>query len=121
MHPAILRLYITELFENYNELHEWLISEGYNFVSETDTEVLAHLAHKFYKGDLVEAVIEGLKKVKGSYAAAYLCSDSKMLVAARKESPLVAGVGEGENFIASDVTALLKNTRNVVYMQDFES
>lgn len=108
------------IIENYNELHEWLMAEGYQFVSETDTEVLAHLAHKFYKGNLVEAVIEGLKKVKGSYAAAYLCSDSKMLVAARKESPLVAGVGEGENFIASDVTALLKNTRNVVYMQDFE-
>ena len=89
-------------------------------MSETDTEVLAHLAHKFYKGDLVKAVIEGLKKVKGSYAAAYLCSESKTVVAARKDSPLVAGVGKGENFIASDVTALLKNTRDVIYMQDFE-
>jgi glucosamine--fructose-6-phosphate aminotransferase (isomerizing) len=108
------------IIENYQELYDWLKKEGYEFVSETDTEVLAHLVHKYYKGDLVRAVIEGLKKVKGSYAAAYLCSDSNMLVAARKESPLVAGVGKGENFIASDVTALLKNTRNVVYMQDFE-
>jgi glucosamine--fructose-6-phosphate aminotransferase (isomerizing) len=108
------------IIENYQELYDWLKAEGYEFVSETDTEVLAHLAHKFYKGDLVKAVIEGLKKVKGSYAAAYLCNDSKTVVAARKESPLVAGVGKGENFIASDVTALLKNTRDVVYMQDFE-
>ncbi len=108
------------IIENYQELYEWLKGEGYVFVSETDTEVLAHLAHKYYKGDLIKAVIEGLKKVKGSYAAAYLCSDSKKIVAAKKESPLVAGIGKGENFIASDVTALLKNTRDVVYMQDHE-
>jgi glutamine---fructose-6-phosphate transaminase (isomerizing) len=108
------------IIENYQELYDWLKEEGYEFVSETDTEVLAHLAHRYYKGDLVNAVIEGLKKVKGSYAAAYLCSDSKMVVAARKESPLVAAVGKGENFIASDVTALLKNSRDVIYMQDFE-
>ena len=101
------------IIENYEELYELLKNEGYEFVSETDTEVLAHLAHRYYKGDLVKAVIEGLKKVKGSYAAAYLCSDSKMVVAARKESPLVAGFGKDEYFIASDVTALLKNTRDV--------
>jgi len=108
------------IIENYQELYDWLKKEGYEFVSETDTEVLAHLAHKYYKGDLVNAVIESLKKVKGSYAAAYLCSESKTVVAARKESPLVAAVGKGENFIASDVTALLKNSRDVIYMQDFE-
>lgn len=108
------------IIENYQELYDWLKEEGYEFVSETDTEVLAHLVHRYYEGDLVKAVIEGLKKVKGSYAAAYLCSDSKMVVAARKESPLVAAVGKGENFIASDVTALLKNSRDVIYMQDFE-
>jgi glucosamine--fructose-6-phosphate aminotransferase (isomerizing) len=108
------------IIENYEELYEWLKKEGYVFVSETDTEVLAHLVHKYYKGDLVSAVIEGLKKVKGSYAAAFLCAETNMLVAARKESPLVIGVGNGENFIASDVTALLKNTRKVVYMDDLE-
>ncbi len=108
------------IIENYQELYDWLQEEGYEFVSETDTEVLAHLVHRYYKGDLVKAVIEGLKKVKGSYAAAYLCSESKTIVAARKESPLVAAVGKGENFIASDVTALLKNSRDVIYMQDFE-
>ncbi|MCX9081063.1 MAG: glutamine--fructose-6-phosphate transaminase (isomerizing) [Candidatus Methanoperedens sp.] len=108
------------IIENYQELYDWLKEEGYEFVSETDTEVLAHLVHRYYKGDLVKAVIESLKKVKGSYAAAYLCSESKTVVAARKESPLVAAVGKGENFIASDVTALLKNSRDVIYMQDFE-
>jgi glucosamine--fructose-6-phosphate aminotransferase (isomerizing) len=108
------------IIENYEELYEWLKIEGYEFVSETDTEVLAHLVHKYYKGDLVSAVIEGLKKVKGSYAAVFLCAETNKLVAARKESPLVAGVGNGENFIASDVTALLKNTRKVIYMNDLE-
>ncbi len=108
------------IIENYQELYDWLKGEGYEFISETDTEVLAHLAHRHYKGNLVAAVIEGLKKVKGTYAAAFLCGDSKQVVAARKDSPLVAGVGKGENFVASDVTALLKYTRSVVYMHDFE-
>jgi glucosamine--fructose-6-phosphate aminotransferase (isomerizing) len=108
------------IIENYQELYDELKSEGYEFVSETDTEVLAHLANRYYKGNLVAAVIEGLKKVKGSYAAAFICADSEQLVAARKDSPLVAGIGNEENFIASDVTALLKYTRNVVYMHDFE-
>ncbi len=108
------------IIENYQELYELLKKEGYEFVSETDTEVLAHLAHLYYEGDLVKAVLEGLKKVKGSYAAAFLCSDTNEVVAARKESPLVVGVGKEENFVASDVTALLKNTREVIYMNDFE-
>jgi len=108
------------IIENYQELYELLTGEGYKFVSETDTEVLAHLAHKYYKGDLVEAVIKGLKHVRGSYAAAFLCADKNQVVAARKDSPLVAGIGSGENFIASDVTALLRYTRSVVYVNDFE-
>ncbi len=108
------------IIENYQELYDELKNEGYEFVSETDTEVLAHLAHRYYKGNLAAAVIEGLKKVKGSYAAAFICEDSEQMVAARKDSPLVAGIGNGENLIASDVTALLKYTRNVVYMHDFE-
>ncbi len=108
------------IIENYQELYDELKSEGYEFISETDTEVLAHLAHRYYKGNLVDAVIEGLKKVRGTYAAAFLCGNSEQVVAARKDSPLVAGVGKGENFVASDVTALLKYTRDVVYMHDFE-
>lgn len=108
------------IIENYDELHKFLNGEGYEFVSETDTEVLAHLTHMYYQGNLVSAVIQGLKKVKGTYAAAFLCGDSKQVVAARKESPLIAGIGNGENFIASDVTALLKYTRDIVYMHDYE-
>jgi len=108
------------IIENYQELYDELKGAGYEFVSETDTEVLAHLAHRYYKGNLVAAVMEGLKKVKGFYAAAFICEDSEQVVAARKDSPLVAGIGNGENFIASDVTALLKYTRNVAYMHDFE-
>ncbi len=112
------------IIENYNELHDWLTGEGYEFVSETDTEVLAHLVHRYYKryykNNLVAAVTEALKKVRGTYAAAFLFSDSKYVVGARKDSPLVAGFGKGESFIASDVTALLKYTRDVVYMHDFE-
>jgi glucosamine--fructose-6-phosphate aminotransferase (isomerizing) len=108
------------IIENYHELHKSLEHEGYEFVSETDTEVLAHLTHMNYNGNLVTAVLEGLKEVKGSYAAAFLCGDSKQVVAARKDSPLIAGVGLGENFIASDATALLKYTRNVIYMHDYE-
>ena len=108
------------IIENYQELYDELKSAGYKFVSETDTEVLAHLACRYYKGNLVTAVMESIKKVKGSYAAAFMCRDSREVVAACKESPLVAGIGMGENFIASDVTALLQYTRNVVYMQDFE-
>ncbi len=108
------------IIENYQELYNELKSEGYEFISETDTEVLAHLAHRYYNGNLVDAVIEGLKKVKGTYAAAFLCEDSKQVVAARKDSPLIAGIGKEEYFVASDVTALLKYTREVVYLHDFE-
>ena len=108
------------IIENYNELNKWLTHEGYDFVSETDTEVLAHLTNFHYNGNLFSAVVDGLKKVKGSYAAAFLCGDSKQVVAVRKDSPLIAGVGNGESFVASDATALLKYTRNVVYMQDYE-
>jgi glucosamine--fructose-6-phosphate aminotransferase (isomerizing) len=108
------------IIENYQELYESLKNDGYEFVSETDTEVLAHLANKYYKGNLLEAVIKGLKKVKGTYAAAFICSDSKQVIAARKESPLIAGMGNGESFVASDATALLKYTRKIVYMHDFE-
>jgi len=108
------------IIENYQELYDWLKGEGYKFISETDTEVLAHLAHRYYKGNLIEAVIEGIKKVRGTYAAAFLCADKEHIVAVRKDSPLVAGFGNEENFVASDVTALLKYTRSVVYMHDFE-
>ncbi|VVB88218.1 Glutamine--fructose-6-phosphate aminotransferase [isomerizing] [uncultured archaeon] len=78
------------------------------------------MIHRFYNGELVSAVIKGLKMVKGSYAAAFLSGDSNQIVAVKKDSPLIAGVGKEENLVASDVTALLKYTHDVVYMQDFE-
>jgi asparagine synthetase B (glutamine-hydrolysing) len=109
------------IIENYQELKERLIMEGYVFVSETDTEVLAHLIHGNYKGDILLAVANALKEVKGSYGIAVLCGDdSDHLVGARKGSPLVVGLGEEENFIASDILAFLKHTKRVVFASDFE-
>ena len=108
------------IVENYEELRGLLVSEGYKFASETDTEVLAHLIHKYYRGNLVDAVLEGMKKVRGTYAAAFICGDTKQVVAIRKDSPLIVGIGANENFVASDVTALLKYTKNIVYLEDQE-
>ncbi|MCP4652648.1 MAG: glutamine--fructose-6-phosphate transaminase (isomerizing) [Candidatus Omnitrophica bacterium] len=109
------------IIENYSELKEKLKKEGFNFRSETDTEVVAHLIGKFYKGNLKEALIKAIAKIKGSYA---LCAMSKdepdKIVVARMDSPLVIGLGKGENFIASDVSALLKHTRKFIYLKDGE-
>jgi len=106
------------IIENYQELREKLSRAGYAFVSETDTEVLAHLINHNYKNNLKDAVISALKDIKGSYAIAVLCGPE--LVAARKDSPLIIGIGDGENFIASDVPAILKYTRRVIYLGDLE-
>jgi glucosamine--fructose-6-phosphate aminotransferase (isomerizing) len=109
------------IIENYMELKMQLIDEGHTFTSETDTEVLAHLIEKHYNGSLYDAVKEGLKQVHGSYAIAVLHKDEKdKIIAARHESPLVVGVGSGENFLASDVTALLDHTNKVAYVMDNE-
>lgn len=110
------------IIENYQELYEWLTHEGFKFISETDTEVLAHLIYKYYieKGNLVDAILEGMKRVRGTYAAAFICEDMKQVVAIRKDSPLIVGIGKDENFVASDVTALLKYTKNIVYLNDLE-
>lgn len=106
------------IIENYQELKDDLIKSGYVFVSETDTEVLAHLIDHHYRNDLIEAVTSALAKVRGSYALAVL--SGTQLIAARKDSPLVIGIGKGENFIASDIPAILKYTTNVVYLDDME-
>jgi len=94
------------IIENYMQLKEKLSRSGYEFVSETDTEALAHLIKYYYRDNLKDAVIAALKDIKGSYAIAVLCGHE--LIAARKDSPLVIGIGEGENFIASDIPAILK-------------
>ena len=116
------------IIENYLELKEKLIGDGYTFKSETDTEVIAHLLHSHLYGgidgvfklcDLMVAVQRTLLSLEGSYAIAALCSsDPGLRVVARKDSPLVIGVGNDEIFAASDVTAFLQHTKDVVFVDD---
>ncbi|WXR60279.1 glutamine--fructose-6-phosphate transaminase (isomerizing) [Peptostreptococcaceae bacterium AGR-M142] len=109
------------IIENYMELKEELENMGIKFSSETDTEVVVHLVDYYYEGDLKEAVFKTLDRLKGAYALGIICKDDPdTLIAARKDSPLVVGVGEGENFIASDVPALLKYTKDVYFLDDNE-
>jgi glucosamine--fructose-6-phosphate aminotransferase (isomerizing) len=104
--------------DNFQRLREMLEGEGHRFTSETDTEVIPHLIEKYYRGDLEGAVREALDYIEGSYAIIVLHADSSSLVAAKKESPLIIGVGDKENFIASDVPALLEYTDRVLYLED---
>lgn len=106
------------IIENYQQLRDRLTASGYTFVSETDTEALAHLVNHYYNNNLLDAVASALNDIKGSYAIAVLCGSE--LVAAKKDSPLVAGIGDGENFIASDIPAILKYTRRMIFLDDFE-
>nr|PZN12039.1 MAG: glutamine--fructose-6-phosphate transaminase (isomerizing) [Caldicoprobacter oshimai] len=109
------------IIENYMKLKDWLQKEGYVFVSETDTEVVAHLINYYYRGDLVEAVRNTLDKIEGSYALGVIAKDHPdCMVVARKDSPLVIGLGDGENYIASDIPAILKYTRRVYLLEDRE-
>ena len=109
------------IIENYIHLREWLISKGYTFVSETDTEVIPHLIDYFYNGDLLEAVMKATSKIEGSYALGVVSThEPDKIVAVRKDSPLIAGVGEGEFFIASDIPAILNYTRDVYLLNDKE-
>ena len=106
------------IIENYQALKQLLSSEGHVFTSETDSEVLAHLIEKFYTGSLEEAVIKALALIEGSYGLVALHVNENKLVAARRSSPLVIGIGQGETFIASDVPAILNHTKDVVYLED---
>ena len=111
------------IIENYAELKAWLQNQGVVFRSQTDTEVLAHLINYEYEktGELFQAVQAALTRVEGSYALGVLCKDyPDRIIWARKESPLVIGLGDGENFIASDVPAILEHTRKVHYIQEKE-
>lgn len=109
------------IIENYIALKKRLISKGFEFISDTDTEVVAHLFEYYYKGDIIETMIKVIQKVEGSYALGVLCSDyPDQFVAVRKSSPLIVGLGQGENFIASDVTAILKYTREIYRLEDNE-
>lgn len=111
------------IIENYALLRARLTAKGYTFRSETDTEVVAQLLDYYYAAsrDVFEAVNSMLSAVEGAYALGIVCADAPdRLIAARKDAPLLLGYGDGENFIASDVTALLRHTRDIVYMDDGE-
>ena len=109
------------IIENYAKLKEFLESKGVVFASETDTEVVAQLLEYYYDGDLLDAVSKVLHRIEGAYALGIVCADEPdKLVAVRKDSPLVLGYGEGFNLLASDVTAVIKHTREVCYLDDGE-
>ncbi len=109
------------IIENYLKIKNQLIKEEHHFVSQTDTEVLAHLIEKHYKGDLKAAVITALKQVEGSFAIGVMSSDEPdKIIAARQDSPLIVAENKGGRFIASDVPAILEYCRRVVYLKDRE-
>lgn len=109
------------IIENYLTIKEELMEKGCEFKSETDTEVIAHLVDSFYEGDLMDAVYKAMGVMRGAYAIGVISKDNPdEMIAVRKESPLVVGVGEGEYFIASDIPALLKYTRDVYFLENGE-
>ena len=109
------------IIENFSETKKELIEEGHRFKSETDTEVIAHLIERYYRGDFEKAVLKSIKHLKGSFALGVICKNQPdKLIGARKESPLIVGLGKSENFIASDVPAILSHTKKVIYIDDGE-
>ncbi len=109
------------IIENYAEIREILQSKGVHFVSQTDTEVVAQLLEYYYRGDVMEALTKVLHRIEGAYALGILCADCPdRLIAARKDSPLILGYGDGFQMLASDVTAVIKYTREVCYLDDGE-
>ena len=109
------------IIENYQALKKELIAEGHKFTSETDTEVLAHLVEKHYNGDLLQTVHHIVGLIDGAYAMAVIAkNEPERIICVRKDSPLVVGLGEGENFLASDIPAILKHTRKVFLLEDGE-
>ncbi len=106
------------VINNFQSLKQQLIGEGHQFTSETDTEVIPHLIEKYYDGNLEEAVVATLRVMDGSYAIVVVMAGESKLIAARKESPLIIGIGDRESFIASDVPAILDYTDRVIYLED---
>ncbi|MBR0162222.1 MAG: glutamine--fructose-6-phosphate transaminase (isomerizing) [Oscillospiraceae bacterium] len=109
------------IIENYLALREELIADGYVFQSETDTETIVHLLEMYYTGDIKSAVMKTASRLEGSYALGIVSTDApETLFVVRESSPLILGIGVGENYFASDVTALVAHTKNVIYMEDGE-
>ncbi|OGU03290.1 MAG: glutamine--fructose-6-phosphate aminotransferase [Gemmatimonadetes bacterium GWC2_71_10] len=109
------------IIENATALRTMLVERGHKFTSETDTEVIAHLIEQFYQGSLEEAVAAALRELEGAYGIAVIASrEPGVIVAARKGSPLLVGVGENEHFVASDPSAVLAHTRSVIYLDEGE-
>ena len=110
------------IIENYIQLKEELMADGVTFKSETDTEVIPQLIEKYYKGDFPDAVQKAVARLDGSYALGILCTDCPgMLIAAKKFSPLIIGLAKDANFIASDVTAIVSHTKDILYIEDGET
>lgn len=109
------------IIENYLMLKEKLIAKGQKFSSDTDTEIVAHLFADFYEGDMEEAVKKVLKTIEGSYSLVFMCAaEPNKLICTKKDNPLIIGLGEGENFIASDIPAIIAKTRRTYIMSDGE-
>ena len=109
------------IIENYEAIKDFLIKKGYTFKSETDTEVIPHLIDMYYDGDLMAAFKRAVEKLDGSYAIGVISSlEPDKILAVRKDSPLIVGVGEGENFIASDIPAILSSTKDIYLLDDNE-
>lgn len=109
------------IIENYMQLKEHLMRRGVEFVSDTDTEVVAQMLEHYYRGDVLAAIRQVTQRVEGSYALGIICADCpEKVFAVRKDSPLIVGLSEGQNFIASDVTAILAHTREIVRLRDRE-
>ncbi len=106
------------VISNYQSLRQQLANEGHDLVSETDTEVIPHLIEKYYRGNLGEAVQAALGDMEGSYAIVVMMAGEPRLAVAKKDSPLIIGLGDGEYFVASDVPAVLDYTRRVIYLED---
>ncbi len=109
------------IVENYLQIKERLIEKGHKFVSETDTEVVAHLVEEYYQGDFVDAVKKVLSEIRGSYSLVFISKhDPDKIICTKQDNPLVIGLGEGENFIASDIPAIISRTRRTFILSDGE-
>ncbi|MBI4151753.1 glutamine--fructose-6-phosphate transaminase (isomerizing), partial [Candidatus Woesearchaeota archaeon] len=123
-HPFIAGEFLTlvhnGIIENYLELKEELRKSGVEFSSETDSEVILHLISAHYHGNLLQAVQKTLPQLRGAYAFAVMTKETKEIIAARNGCPLLVGIGNKENFVASDVAAFIEHTKKVIYVNDFE-